>query len=328
MSLTVIDHYNQTLSAFKDNEKQQIQFLLHTAHLVKDYLEEEENSRTNVSTPKPFVKSKWRNTTRVHRNQRLEMLKKQYFDSVGLSQAHQSIAPPVSDNRIANERQSIESPVCCDTPNILMLVEHAICASCGRKVNDSTQFVHNTNDISVNTNRIITLTNASDTVAIVDKTGLVNRSLLRLQGIRVSNFKENEWNRLYKNVTSGIAPEDIKYMSCSLINRKLSTADKKYSKDIYVIWEKITGQRLYRVPDAVLWLINHKIANQIVVPLTDANAKQPRILAMTLLYKCFQLCGEKKLLNIIVMQHAAANMATFTPVWRLTCDMHGLKYMV
>lgn len=322
MTIGVIDHFNTTLAGMSQNEDK-VQFMLRTAHIVNAFITEQDNTsgRTNDFVPRPFYKNKWRNTMQVKQNRTLDTIKNKYFNAVGITLVRDT-APP-------SDRDAIEQPSCCASPNVMMLIEHAVCASCGRKVKDSTQYGAAIGDGQTNINCLVTVADQDDDVTIVDKTSLVNRSLLRLQGFRISAFKEAEWKRLYNNVTNGIADVDVTSMSCSMINRKLGAPDKKFAKDIYVIWEKVTGQQLTRVPDAVLWLIHHKIANQIVIPTTRGmNQKQPRILAMTLLYKCFQLCGEKQLANLIVMQHADTNIASFAPIWRLTCEKHNLKYMV
>lgn len=320
--MNIVDHFNTTLSEIECEDKK-IEFLLRTAHIVNEYITAQAASTPSMQSTRPFAKHKWRNTAQVNQNRLADTTRAKYFEAVGIAPLRN--APMVNTNAPASTREHLENTKCCAAPNVIILIEDAVCTSCGRKVKDSTQYVSATNDGNANLNRVISFSDVdSEDVTVVDKTALVNRSLLRLQGVRVSIFKEHEWTRLYNNVTAGIT--DVSTMSCAMINRNLSGPDKKYAKDIYVIWEKITGRQINRLSDAMLWLINHKVANQIVIP-TKANQKQPRILAMTLLYKCFKLCGEKELADLIVMQHPTANITSFEPIWRQTCQTHHFKYM-
>lgn len=312
-TLDVLEHYNTTLAGLQGDAM--VQFLLRTAHIVRDFIDARAEA-SQQQAPRAFVRTK-RGPTACDR------LQQKYFQAVGITLPHQ-VQSSTSD------RQHLEATTCCATPEILLLVEYAVCGSCGRKVEDSNQYVQSVGDGTTNgaVNRVMNIVDTVEDTTTSNKTALVNRSLLRLQGLRISAFKEHEWRRLYNNVTAGI--DDVCTMSPQMVNRKLAPSDKKYAKDIYVIWEKITGQPLMPLSDALQWFINHKVANQLIIPVTTNKqgvSKPPRILAMTLLYKCFQLCGEKRLMNLIVMQHADASMASFEPIWRLTCQTHGFKYM-
>lgn len=324
--MSVIEHYKQTLADLDENGK--IDFMLRTSRLASLY--QEYNAQTPEADAKAvrpaFTKrSKWNGTTRVNNTKILERIKTEYFRAAG-------VGIPVM--KMEDEKaKALEETTCCATPDIIMLIEHAICAACGRKVKDSTQFVNNVSDTSLSANRLVTLTKATDTVSVLNKTGLVSKALLRFQGLVMSGYKEASWKRLYADVTRGV--EDVSSISCAMISRRLQVTDKaykeKYSKDMHIIWERITGHPLHLVPDAVLWLIYHRIANQLVVPMVSSisatPSKEPRIIAMMLLYKCFQLCGEKELMQLIVMQHRDAIMTKFDPIWRKTCETHNLRYM-
>lgn len=334
--LTITKHFAETLNKFtEEQQEEKIQFLLRTAHLVNAYVEQtkendcaslkdrqDRHSYQGLEQAKPFggtrKRGKWGNTTIVNNDQKREKLQMQYFHAVGISPTAAQNA-----NFRKNAREQLDVADCCDAPDIVILPESAVCQSCGCVVKHSTQYAQTMNDgggVS-NGSRAVMIVDSKEDVDIVDKTALVNRALLRVQGLRVSSFKYEEWVRLYKNVTENI--KDTSMMSSSMINAKLQKADKKYAKDIYVIWEKVTGKKLMHISDAIIWLINYQIANRIVI---KPNTK-PRILAMTLLYKCFQLCGENKLAKLLVMQHAEANMNTFDPIWKQTCEMHNFKYM-
>ena len=129
-ALSVHEHYTQTLHSLNETEK--INFILRTARLASACLEAANN---DTDRRVAFGKKKWRGTTKVYNASQQEGLKRKYFAAAGVAVVH---TPLKMEEQTA---LPIEDTKCCDDPEILMLVEHAVCTACGKKVRKLTEWV-------------------------------------------------------------------------------------------------------------------------------------------------------------------------------------------
>lgn len=192
-----------------------------------------------------------------------------------------------------------ETAKCCSAPSIVSLSEYSICDNCKTKVDGSDVLTSNYTDTAVSApNKLFqNSTDSSDSRTVVGKAvnrwSGIERLILRIQGQHSKEYKE-KWDGIYTRVTRGLEDEKmIKAIPYDEVVRRL--AGTNCTKDAPVIWEAITGNKLPRLSDEVLWVIQHVICKQLKEQdeedlKTCAGYKPPNIKPQAIFYKCLELC--------------------------------------
>lgn len=354
--LSPLDHYQQQLRTLETEEARN-EFVLRVALTLLRYAEEAEKP-----IKKKEIKGRRWGGLKIDDYEALDTIADEYYTAAGVesclkkSYLCRKLLPSVTNtaNSIKiDESKPIfyEETKCCESPDIVMLNEYAVCASCGQKVIGSDELSANFAEASVAPMKTIVLNgmaqndsqwqnnNNSDVPGEDDcgTSGLINSTLykdrprmlleplIRLQGMKVSAFTTKEWTKIYTAVTAGI--DNVNEISLQHVNRVIHRLKmSKFYKDPYVIWEKITNNQLATLPQGALWVIQYIITPQLNVVGQMAQNENTRIAASSLLYKALQLCGENNFADMVVMLNGESHLNKLDTLWSTACTMGNWKY--
>lgn len=345
--LSPLDHYQQQLEVL-DKEEQRNEFMLRVAPILLRYANE-----MALPLKKKEIKGRRWGGLKIDDYDALDKIADEYYTAAGVEQALKKIymCRKLTQNTTLNNQIKIdeskpifyEETACCTSPDIVMLNEYAVCASCGQKVLGSDELSANFAEASVAPMKTILVSGTNewihgessvddDTAGLIgsttmykDRPRMLLEPLIRLQGMKVSAFTEKEWSKIYTAVTSGIG--NVNDISLQHVNRVIHRLKmSKFYKDPYVIWEKITNNRLATLPQGALWVIQYIITPQLNVVGQMAQNENTRIAASSLLYKALQLCGENDFADMVVMLNGESHLNKLDVLWSTACTMGNWKY--
>lgn len=349
--LNPLDHYQQQLKAL-ENEDERNAFVLRVALILLRYSEESEKP-----IKKKEIKGRRWGGLKIDDYEALDTIADEYYTAAGVDSVLKrtylcrKLTPAISNsgsNIKIDESKPIfyEETNCCDSPDVVMLNEYAVCASCGQKVIGSDELSANFAEASVAPMKTILLSgivqnelqwqnsgeageddgNTSGLInSVRDRPRMLLEPLIRLQGMKVSAFTTKEWTKIYTAVTAGI--DNVNEISLQHVNRVIHQLKmSKFYKDPYVIWEKITNNHLAALPQGALWVIQYIITPQLNIVGQMAQNENTRIAASSLLYKALQLCGENDFADMVVMLNGESHLHKLDLLWFTACTMGNWKY--
>lgn len=323
-----VDHYTTTLDALT-NEQDKLDFILNVASILKRYVEEDAKPKVK----KCISGSKWSSFIKTMDTSAIDAIADEYYKACGLNDAEKRylLNQDTSTAQIVDETSQItfETTVCCETPEIVLLSEYAVCSTCGQKVNESNQYSANYTDASISPNKTMSVSKTNSN----EKSKLLMEFVLRIQGLKTSAIPKKEWTKIYEEVTNGISEEQLKSISHARVDRVLHELKmSKYYPDTPIIWEKITGNTLKPLPDGALWVINQVMSPELssgTMVLTKDGVQveeRKRTAGKSFLAKCLELCQCNEFLHLLIIQKGDDTLRNLNTVWQKYCDQAGWKF--
>lgn len=320
-------HYEDKIQNLNDEDR--YTFELKVAWIVSKALEVEK---------KPKKKLGWSGIVQTNDTSEMDALVAEYVDICGMSAIEKELFQH-SFRKHQDVPITYELTECCEKPEIVLGVEYAVCAMCGRKVNGSDQLSANFTDVGTAPNATINLT--KDNVSVVrqlsdetkvEKTKILSEPLLRIQGIKCSSFSLNDWHKIYDAVTDGV--KNISQISHAHVDRTLHKHKfTKYYNDSPIIWEHITGNKIPPIPEGVLWVIQNVMSPHLAnghISIDQQGAtyigEKQRTSGKPFLYRCLHLCGCKEHLHLIENPKGSDTTQKVNETWRKYCQSANWKY--
>jgi len=320
------DHYVAKIDGLND-EQATFEFLLRVGCIMKRYLEEDEKPKVK----KCIGGAKWKTYIKAYDTTKLDAIAREYYNACDLTEAEKQYYLHTSHSEADHTSPVIfEATECCQTPEIVLLAEYAVCAHCGQKVRESNQYTANFTDASISPNKTFAL-GVSPASVNNETSNLLSDPILRIQGLKVATFSDAKWSRIYHAVTNGIEPASHKDISHAQIYRVLQQLKmSEFYSDTPVIWETITGNKLKPIPDGALWVIQNVISPQLCIGTSmktkDGTVVQTiqRSFGKSFLGKALELVGCREYLHLLKL--GEDTLRNLNPLWEKFCLQGGWKY--
>lgn len=321
-----LDHYQTTLNALTSREEK-CDFDLKVSFILKRYMEEDAKPKIKKCIP-----GSWSSFIKTTDTSAIDAIADEYYKACGMSDAEKRAMLRNDTNmQITDETTPItfETTNCCESPEIVLLSEYAVCSKCGEKVTESNQYSANYTDASISPNKTVAVIKSNAN----EKNKLLMEFVLRIQGLKTSAITKKDWTRIYEEVTNGIDKEQLHTISHARVDRVLHELKlSKYYPDTPIIWETITGNALKPIPDGALWVINHVMSPQLssgTIVFTKEGVQveeRKRTYGKSFLCKALELCRCDEFLHLLVIQKGDDTLRNLNTIWQKYCDQAGWKF--
>lgn len=331
-------HFEQKLQTLDDEDR--IEFLLKTALTIREYLEEESKPKLK----KCIAGNKWSGFVKTDDTTEMDKLAEQYFQLCEISHSERE-----KWNLVTSSKQApvtYEFTVCCDSPEILLLTEYAVCATCGEKVTDSDQYSANFADAGNSPNKTISVggngnhTNLNDendlsaSILMASKSKPSLEYLQRIQGMKNAPISSKHWQIIYNAVTAGFSKDKYQQISHSHVDRILHQLKlTKYYPETPIIWEVISGNKIPPIPEGALWVLQNIMLPHYNIGTSARNSdgvlteEVQKSTMKAFIYKCLELCKCTDHMQLIQSLKGEATSQRLSILWERHCKQGNWKYI-